>query len=43
MEICVGYPEYTDKGTRDCSKCLYPHIPENYNDIIAILTQQENS
>ena len=27
-------PIILNDGTKDCSKCLYPHKLENYNDII---------
>ena len=41
---CACYP-YSDcggnyiltKGIKDCSACLFPHIPENYDKIIEFL------
>ena len=36
-EKCLGNPSYIDKGDRvikDCSKCVFPHIPENYEKIM---------
>ncbi len=31
---CGGNFSYTDSGFKDCSKCLFPHIPENYDKIM---------
>lgn len=31
---CGGNFIYTDNGIKDCSKCLYPHNPDNYDKII---------
>ena len=33
-ERCGGNFRYTDKGIKDCTNCLIPHIPENYDRII---------
>ena len=30
---CGGSFRYTEQGIKDCSACLRPHRPENYNDI----------
>ncbi len=27
-------PIVLEDGTKDCSKCLYPHKPENYEDMM---------
>lgn len=38
VEKCPGNPKYiTAKGRKikDCSDCLFPHIPENYDKIIS--------
>ena len=32
-EHCGGNFQYTDKGVKDCSKCLRPHKRECYEDI----------
>lgn len=43
IEDCGGNPTYIfegDKKIKDCSDCVYPHIKENYCDIIKRL---ENS
>lgn len=31
---CGGNPKYLEDGTKDCSECLLPHIPENYGYVI---------
>ena len=33
-ENCGGNFRYTEKGIKDCTNCLIPHIPENYDYII---------
>ena len=37
MENCPGTPKYLDNGVKDCSECLFPHQPENYEKIMLIL------
>lgn len=40
MENCPGRPEYIEtdgKKIKDCTKCTFPHQPENYEAIIRIL------
>lgn len=32
---CGGCFTYNEKGYKDCTRCLRPHIPENYDEIIA--------
>lgn len=32
-EECGGNFVYTADGYKDCSRCMRPHIRENYNDI----------
>ena len=27
---CGGNFRYTDRGNKDCTGCLIPHVPENY-------------
>ena len=34
-ERCGGGPQYTESGIKDCSACLFPHRPENYDRICA--------
>lgn len=34
-ERCGGGLQYTENGTKDCSACLFPHRPENYDRICA--------
>ncbi len=31
---CGGSFSYTAQGIKDCSGCLRPHIPENYDQIL---------
>ncbi|MCR5704939.1 MAG: cysteine-rich small domain-containing protein [Eubacterium sp.] len=41
-EQCLGNPSFIERGERkikDCSQCSFPHIPENYEKIIAFLKQ----
>ena len=40
MENCPGTPKYLDNGIKDCSKCLFPHDPENYDKIMEILKEK---
>lgn len=37
---CLGDPKYLANGIRDCSSCVYPHQKDNYNSIIAIITNE---
>ena len=34
-ENCGGNFRYTQKGIKDCTNCLRPHIRENYPEITA--------
>ena len=34
-ERCGGGLQYTESGIKDCSACLFPHRPENYDPICA--------
>ncbi len=36
---CGGNFTYTDKGIKDCSGCLIPHRPENYDSIMGKMGQ----
>ena len=36
---CGGNFSYTEKGIKDCSNCVRPHIPKNYADILAHMDQ----
>ena len=33
-ENCGGNFRYTDQGIKDCSGCMIPHKPENYEHIM---------
>jgi Zn-finger protein len=36
---CGG--DYTlTKGIKDCSECLFPHIPENYDKVVDFLKRK---
>ncbi|MFT3983854.1 MAG: cysteine-rich small domain-containing protein [Lachnospiraceae bacterium] len=40
QENCPGTPEYKDKNGRRikvCTNCTFPHRPENYEKIVALL------
>ena len=34
---CGGEFTYTENGVKDCSACLFPHRPENYDRVCAKL------
>ncbi len=34
-ENCGGNFRYTQGGIKDCSRCLYPHIPQSYESVCA--------
>lgn len=34
-EDCGGNHKYNDKGFKDCSNCLLPHNPKNYDYIMS--------
>lgn len=31
---CGGSFRYTERGYKDCTGCLFPHVPENYGRVI---------
>lgn len=31
---CGGGFQYTEKGVKDCTKCLFPHRRENYPQVV---------
>jgi len=33
---CLGTPFYKN-GMKDCSKCIYPHLEKNYQNIIEFI------
>ena len=35
---CPGTPRRTAKGVKDCTGCLFPHRPENYDQLIRCLS-----
>ena len=41
---CLGQPDYkkTENGKliKMCDKCTYPHVPENYDKIVAFLKKK---
>ncbi len=32
---CGGNYSYTETGFKDCSKCMFPHVRNNYDKILA--------
>ncbi len=40
---CVGNPKYTVNGIKDCSQCLVPHQPQNYELIIQAFYNKEKN
>ena len=41
LKECGGSYTYTDQGIKDCSGCIFPHIPENYDKIIEKLSRMD--
>ncbi len=39
---CVGNPKYLENGIKDCSGCLVPHQPQNYDLIIKAFYTRED-
>lgn len=42
LEKCLGNPVYLNvknKKIKDCSGCVFPHIPENYEKIMDFLKE----
>ena len=46
---CGGNFVYSQNGIKDCSKCMYPHIPQNYEsitdrykEILATMAERKN-
>ncbi len=39
---CGGNFRITENGTKDCSDCMLPHIPKNYNYIISKLSKKDD-
>lgn len=40
IEKCPGTPrliEYKGKMIKDCTYCIFPHVPENYEKVMAVL------
>lgn len=43
-ENCPGNPVYIEadgRRIRDCSNCVFPHCPENYDRVIQLLSNAE--
>jgi Zn-finger protein/7-cyano-7-deazaguanine synthase in queuosine biosynthesis len=40
MENCPGSPEYLENGTKDCSKCMWPHEEGNYDALTQLLAKK---
>ena len=38
-ETCGGNACYTESGIKDCSNCLIPHHPQNYERILSYMEQ----
>ena len=38
-ENCGGSCSYLENGVKDCSECLFPHCPENYDAIVSRLPE----
>ena len=34
---CGGNPRYPKNNVKDCSACLRPHLPEEYDNILTML------
>lgn len=42
-EDCGGSYTYLENGNKDCSKCVLPHVRDNYGVIIERLKKKRNS
>ena len=40
-EDCGGDFRKTKKGKKDCTPCIRPHIPDNYDEIIKAVKAQD--
>lgn len=41
-DACPGNPKYIEingKKIKDCSDCIFPHLPENYDKIMLLLEE----
>ena len=38
LSSCPGTPRWTAKGVKDCTDCCFPHHPESYDRVLAILS-----
>ena len=36
---CGGSYRYTERGIKDCTGCVFPHVPENYGRIMEAFSQ----
>ena len=44
LDNCPGNPSYIERGDKnimDCSNCVFPHIPDNYDKIMEILRSEK--
>ena len=39
---CGGTFTFTDKGVKDCSCCVFPHVQENYPDMLERIKKMHN-
>ena len=39
---CGGDFVYLENGIKDCSNCLRPHCPENYEQVLAMMSEVMN-
>lgn len=39
-ESCGGNPVFLENGVKDCSRCTFPHIKQNYDKIIERLKKR---
>ena len=35
---CPGNPTYLSNGAKDCSNCTFPHIPDNYDKLMNVIS-----
>lgn len=38
LEYCPGSPSYLSNGVKDCSDCIFPHDPYNYDNLMKFIS-----
>ena len=43
VEHCPGNPSYIEKNGKNikvCTNCTFPHVPENYDTVIKVISKE---